>query len=128
MVRRLAMGSDDGGSGSCGCASVKWLTRLVKQYLVLIGVLLASCAAWGRRKSYRLKLGKRIFGESPRRWRKLPNANRWSKDANSPWYWKFRLLQAEALTAEQAEASALLSQPVPSRSGIGPTGSPAINR
>jgi CHAT domain-containing protein/Flp pilus assembly protein TadD len=42
-------------------------------------------------------------------------AAHWKSDANSPWYWKFRLLQAEALIAEtkNKDAAALLNQPAP---------------
>jgi CHAT domain-containing protein len=47
-------------------------------------------------------------------------AARWKNDANSPWFWKFRLLQAEALTAESKskDAAALLNQPVPAGPGL----------
>src|SRR3984957_6816095 len=43
------------------------------------------------------------------------NAARWSNDRNSPWFWKFRLLDAEALYAEskRKDAEKLLVDPVP---------------
>src|ERR1700678_692931 len=39
----------------------------------------------------------------------------WKSDRNSPWFWRFRLLQAEALTLQykNEEAAALLKEPVP---------------
>jgi CHAT domain-containing protein len=43
------------------------------------------------------------------------NSARWKHDPNSPWFWKFRLLEAEVLAAESKdkEAEKLVSDPVP---------------
>jgi CHAT domain-containing protein len=43
------------------------------------------------------------------------NAARWSGNPNSPWYWKFRLLEAEALAAESKnkDLEKLIGDPVP---------------
>jgi CHAT domain-containing protein/tetratricopeptide (TPR) repeat protein len=47
-------------------------------------------------------------------------AARWKDDRNPAWFWKFRLLQAEALTAQfkNKDAAELLSQPIPSGPGL----------
>jgi len=43
------------------------------------------------------------------------SAARYRSEPSSPWFWRFRLLQAEALTAQNKikDANALLMDPVP---------------
>jgi CHAT domain-containing protein len=45
------------------------------------------------------------------------NAQRWERDRNSPWFWRFRLLAAETLTSQSKfrEADQLLRDPVPDK-------------
>lgn len=47
----------------------------------------------------------------------LAQAERWKADATSPWYWNYRLLAAETLTARSQfqQAEQLLRDPVPER-------------
>ncbi len=45
---------------------------------------------------------------------------RWAGEPASPWYWKFRLLRAEILTAQskESEAAVLLSSPLPGKAEL----------
>ncbi len=90
--------------------------------VVLIAVLGASCwrseppdVAYGRARGAYLSgdLDKAIAYASA-------GGARWKGDPTSPWFWKFRLVKAEALSAESKnrEAGELLSQPVPARAEL----------
>ncbi len=85
--------------------------------LLLFGLLSASCsrptppnAAYERVRSI-------YFSGDINQTATLASANaaRWSANPKSPWFWRFRLLQAEALTAQgrKEEASSLLADAVP---------------
>src|ERR1700678_4846929 len=91
--------------------------RWARSAVILTAVLAASClrseppeVAYGKARAifFHGDLNKAIASASA-------GAARWKSDANSPWFWKFRLLQAEALTLQykNEEAAALLKEPVP---------------
>jgi CHAT domain-containing protein len=90
--------------------------------VLIAAVLAASCcssespdAAYSRASEayFRGDLDKAILYASA-------SGARWNSDRNSPWFWKFRLQQAEALHAESkdVEAAGLLSDPVPARAEL----------
>ena len=110
---RLAAARQTGRWAAANCAL---------QIAVLAAVLAASCscgespdAAYNRIREVFLSgdLDKAIAGASA-------SGARWNNDRTSPWFWKFRLLQAEALTLESKnkDAADLLSDPVPARAEL----------
>lgn len=94
----------------------------VRSAAILVVFLAASCSrtespdvAYGRARGTYLsgELDKAIAYASA-------SGARWKGDQTSPWFWRFRLLQAEALSAESRskEAAGLLHGPVPARAEL----------
>src|SRR5262245_2867532 len=84
---------------------------------ILIGVFLAACSRSRPDADYHHTLATYLSGDLPRAVEQAArNAARWRKHPDSPWFWGFRLLQAEALTAQSRnqEAATLLKDAPPS--------------
>jgi len=89
----------------------------VKSAALLIAVSIASCSrSESPEAAYRRAQSAYIAGnlEEAASYA-ASNAARWKYDPNSPWFWKFRLLEAEVLAAESKnkDSEKLVGDPVP---------------
>ena len=86
---------------------------------IVIGISVCSCTRpLPVDDSYRHAWSAYLAGNLPQAVEEASRAaDRWRKDPTSPWFWRFRLLEAEILTAQAKapEARALLTDPVPAR-------------
>src|SRR5438552_12688981 len=93
--------------------------RSARKTAILLAVFTTYCSrTQGPEVLYRHAWATYLSGDLPRAVEEASrNAARWRKEPSSPWYWNFRLLEAEALTAQSRmkEAGALLKDPAPSR-------------
>jgi CHAT domain-containing protein len=89
---------------------------------IIIGISISACSRpLPVDDSYRHAWSAYLAGNLPQAVEEASrSAERWRNDSNSPWFWRFRLLEAEILTAQAKapEARALLSDPVPARSEL----------
>ena len=77
---------------------------------------LVSCARTSPEEAYRRAWASYAAGDLTVAARAATEgAARWRQDRNSPWFWQFRLLEAEILAAQanRKQAAALLEDPVP---------------
>jgi CHAT domain-containing protein len=89
----------------------------VSSAALLIAVSIASCSRFGSPgAAYRRAQSSFVGGNLDEAAAYASsNADRWRNNPDSPWFWKFRLLEAEALAAESKnkDLEKLLGHPVP---------------
>jgi CHAT domain-containing protein/tetratricopeptide (TPR) repeat protein len=92
-----------------------------RRAVILVAVLAASCSRTGSPDAAYAQSRRAFLSGDLDTAIALASAGaaRFKSDRNSPWFWKFRLLQAEALSAEyrNKEAAELLADPVPATVG-----------